>query len=101
MGSNRSTMKHFAMDVKSRSFALLMTVAMTVVCALTAVPALHAQATDGIIVGTVSDPTGAPIPNATVVTTDKATGVKHSATTNETGDYRINNLPVGTYDVDA
>ena len=98
-------MKSLAIEVRARFLAPLVTfavtMAMTAVCLLTAVPALHAQATDGTILGVVSDPANAPIPNATVMVTDKATGVKHTATTNETGDYRINNVPVGTYDVDA
>ena len=94
-------MKSLAIEVRSRFLALLVTMTMTAAFTLTAVPALNAQATDGTIVGVVSDPTSAPIPNANVVATDKATGVKHTATTNETGDYRINNVPVGAYDVDV
>src|SRR6185503_7790208 len=31
----------------------------------------------------------------------RATGVKYTAKTNATGGYRINNIPVGTYDVEA
>ena len=59
------------------------------------------QATDGIIVGNVVDPAGAAIPNASVTATNKATGVRYSASTNVSGDYRINNVPVGTYDIDT
>jgi len=59
------------------------------------------QATDSIIVGTVSDSSGAAVIGATVTATNKATGVKHEAPTNQAGDYRLNNVPVGTYDVSA
>ena len=59
------------------------------------------QATDGIIVGNVVDPAGAVIPNATVTALNQATGVQYTSTTNISGDYRFNNLPIGTYDIDA
>ena len=59
------------------------------------------QATDSIIVGTVSDSSGAAVIGATVTATNKATNVKYEAPTNQAGDYRLNNVPVGTYDVTA
>jgi len=65
------------------------------------VDSLQAQATDSILVGVVADPSGAVVPSATVVATHRATGVKYTATTNATGEYRINNVPVGTYDLEA
>ena len=62
---------------------------------------LQAQATDSILVGVVADPSDAVVPNATIIATNRATGVKYTAKTNATGEYRINNIPVGTYDVEA
>jgi hypothetical protein len=62
---------------------------------------LSGQATDTNIVGTVKDPAGALVPSAKVTATNKGTGVKYTATTNAAGEYRINNVPVGSYDVDA
>ena len=59
------------------------------------------QATDGIIVGKVTDPTGSAVIGAAVTATNKDTNVKYSSPTNEAGDYRLNNLPVGQYDVTA
>src|SRR6516162_2660080 len=64
------------------------------------VPAMFAQTSDGIILGTVSDPTQAVIPNATVTATNKATGVQYTGITNSVGEYRINNVPAGTYDIE-
>lgn len=64
-------------------------------------PAGFAQATDGIIVGSVVDPSGAVIPNATVTASNKATGIQYTAATNASGDYRINNVPVGNYEIVA
>ena len=62
---------------------------------------LFAQSDRGAITGRVADPTTAPIPNAAVTAVNQATGVKYTATTNETGNYLIPQLPVGRYDLTA
>ena len=62
---------------------------------------LFGQAADSILVGTVTDATGAAVPGATVTATNKDTGVRYSSVTNSAGDYRINNIPVGRYDISA
>ena len=76
-------------------------IALVVVALFSSGPRTFAQTSDGIILGTVSDATGAVIPNALVTATNKATNVQYKATTNTVGQYRINNVPVGTYDVDT
>ena len=58
-----------------------------------------AQQTSGDLVGTVTDSTGAIIPNAAVTITNEATGVKLSTTTTSAGGYRASNLLPGHYDV--
>ena len=58
-----------------------------------------AQAISGSLVGTVTDSTGGGVPNASVQATNTGTGVKTAAVTGDRGDYRFNNLPVGTYDI--
>ena len=65
------------------------------------VPMCFGQATDSNLVGHVTDPSGGALVAATVTATHKDTSVKYTATTNEAGDYRLNNLPVGRYDVSA
>jgi Carboxypeptidase regulatory-like domain/TonB dependent receptor len=62
---------------------------------------LFGQGIDSILVGTVTDPSGAAIPASQVVATNRDTGVHYSAATNGTGEYRIDHLPVGSYDVAA
>jgi hypothetical protein len=62
---------------------------------------LPGQATDSIVVGTVTDPTGLSVPGATVTATNKDTNVVYTTVTTSTGAYRINNVPVGRYDVSA
>ncbi len=68
-------------------------------CALPSVA--HAQAISGDLVGTVMDKSGAVIPNATVTVENVATGVKTTTTSNDRGEYRFVNLPVGTYSIQA
>lgn len=49
------------------------------------------------ITGTVTDPGGAALPGATVTATSQERGQAYVAETNDTGLYRIAQLPVGTY----
>ena len=49
------------------------------------------------ITGTVTDPSGAAVPGATVTATSQERGETFSAVTNDSGLYRIAQLPVGTY----
>src|SRR5688572_7550020 len=59
-----------------------------------------ASAQEGQIAGTVRDPSGAVIPGVLVEVTSPALISKvRSATTDGSGQYRITNLPVGTYSV--
>jgi len=51
----------------------------------------------GNIQGTVSDASGAVIPNATVTATDVSTQVKHVTTSDKAGIYVFPGLPIGTY----
>src|ERR1700687_513310 len=55
----------------------------------------------GDLVGTVFDKTGAVVPSAAVEAVNTETGVKHMTKANGGGEYRFNNLPVGTYNVSA
>ncbi len=64
-----------------------------------AVGPVYGQAISGNIVGTVVDSTGAAVAGADITVTNIGTGVAAIATSNSTGEYRFNNLPVGTYKV--
>ncbi len=57
---------------------------------------LHAQST-GTIRGTVTDASGANIPDATVNAINAATGLKRIGKTNAEGIYVITDLPIGSY----
>ena len=58
-----------------------------------------AQQPFGIIVGTVTDPTGATLPAATVMVTSTETQVSQSVVTSATGDYSVPYLVNGTYTI--
>ncbi len=51
------------------------------------------------IVGTVTDPSGAPIKDADVTATDTERGVARTTKSNDAGAYNITRMPVGTYEV--
>jgi len=55
----------------------------------------------GAIVGAVSDPSGAMVPDARITATNVATGISQSTVTGRAGTYTIPNLVVGTYAVSA
>ncbi len=57
------------------------------------------QATSGRISGTVTDSSGAVIPNAAVTVTNNATNLVRTVQTDDSGFYTVTNLPVGTYSV--
>jgi hypothetical protein len=57
------------------------------------------SATTGALRGTVVDPSGAVVPNATVVLSNAATGQAQTAITDANGLYGFSLLPPGTYDV--
>lgn len=60
-------------------------------------PAAWAQSTFGSFIGTVTDPSGAVVPGATVTVTNTGTEAMRSVTTSADGTYQIANLDAGTY----
>ncbi|MBV9085197.1 MAG: carboxypeptidase regulatory-like domain-containing protein, partial [Acidobacteriaceae bacterium] len=63
---------------------------------------ISAQTTNNqSILGTVQDATGAVVPGATVTATSEETNLTRSATSNESGNYVISDLPIGFYDISA
>lgn len=63
-----------------------------------AAPAL-AQVLYGTLVGTVEDPSGGVLPGAAIAVTNTLTGLKRATTTDGRGDYRLADLPPGTYEL--
>ncbi|MDR3735774.1 MAG: carboxypeptidase-like regulatory domain-containing protein, partial [Acidobacteriaceae bacterium] len=96
----RTVMYKFVLPAKSRS-----QLARAVLCAVIAALCLGAWSTAsaqqdvGYIFGTVTDQTGAAVPNAKVIITRQATALAQSIATNETGYYVSQPLQVGPYTV--
>src|ERR1035438_6161450 len=78
----------------SRAFSCL-----SMLLALLAGIATFAQAPTGIITGTIADESGAVIPNATIVITNKDTGSARTVTANAEGLFSAPALPAGIYEV--
>lgn len=57
------------------------------------------QEVTAAVVGTITDPSGAPIKDATVTATDTDRGTVWTAQTNEAGAYNLPRLPIGSYSV--
>jgi len=58
-----------------------------------------AQTSRGIVSGSITDPSGAVIPGASVTLTNIATAVSRSTTSNDEGFYRFDAVDLGTYQV--
>src|SRR5437868_14519864 len=62
---------------------------------------LYAQGVTGTIAGTLTDPSGGRLAQATVRVVNELTGEQRSDTTNSAGDYIFPNLATGQYSVQA
>ena len=74
----------------SKVLALLFSI---LICSLPS----HSQQVVGAITGTVTDPTGAAVPDATVKALNAATNLEITAQTKSNGTFVIPELPAGTY----
>src|ERR1043165_8764723 len=85
---------------QSHGSVLLRNVLVTLSFVLIACANLSAQVTaSASISGIIKDKNQALISNASVTLTNKATGRSRTTTTNENGEYKIDLLPAGRYDV--
>jgi hypothetical protein len=72
--------------------------ALALLCSLWA-PKASGQAVYGSILGTVTDPSGAAVPNAKVTVIDQRKGTKDETTTNDSGNFTVTHLIPDTYTV--
>ena len=82
--------------MRSRRLAGLLAFALLIVPAFAVA---QSQATTGVIEGTVSDPSGAPIAGATVIVKNTATNLERTLATDADGRFRALLLPLGPYKV--
>src|SRR5262245_60840233 len=60
-----------------------------------------AQLSSGAVLGTITDSSGAVIPGVAIKVTKLANGLVRDALSNESGNYRLDLLPAGDYQVEA
>ncbi|HTR35525.1 MAG TPA: TonB-dependent receptor [Bryobacteraceae bacterium] len=86
------------MTLKKLLRAQLVLAATCAIVAALSAPSLHAQSagTSGLT-GTITDPSGAAIPNVTVTITSNDTGQSRTSTTGSDGSYKFTLLPPGNY----
>ena len=65
--------------------------------ALNLAPAAIAQTVTATLTGTVSDQSGALVPNVKIVATNQGTKIEYTAQSNDSGVYNIPFLPIGNY----
>src|SRR5437016_1481928 len=70
----------------------------SLVCLLLLPLCLYGQST-ALLTGTVTDPSGAAVPQAEVNCRNTETGLNYRATTNIEGLFRFPDLPIGIYDL--
>jgi len=72
-------------------------------CLLIVNPAADAQGVgaSGNITGTITDASGAVVPNVAVAAVETARGTRYAANTDDTGQYRLTGLSPATYDITA
>jgi len=76
----------------------LFCVALLAALAIVSAP-INAQVLYGSMVGVITDPTGAAIPNAAITVTNPGTGLSTTSTTDEAGRFSVPNLAPGNYDL--
>ena len=80
--------------------SIFLKITFALACAvLMCTPIAQAQTVTGSVTGTVTDPSDAVIPGAKVVAHNLDTGVNTPSVTNADGFYRINQLPIGRYNL--
>ncbi|PYT85738.1 MAG: hypothetical protein DMG36_27270 [Acidobacteria bacterium] len=82
--------------MRLRTFAMLIAALLV----LASGGAVWSQTVQGVITGTITDPTGAVVPNATVTITNVGTNISQTTTTGNDGSYRFSLVPPGTYMVE-
>src|SRR5215468_1398225 len=87
---------HFARKSNFKNLKYLL----LIVLALVMLPS-YAFGQSATIVGTVTDPSGAVIPNVTITVTNTATTVTQTFPTNDAGQYVVPDIAIGRYDVKA
>jgi hypothetical protein len=82
-------------SVKQRVFVVFL----VIIFVLAASGVAWSQSVQGVITGTITDPTGAVVPKATVTITNLGTNATQTVTTGDDGSYRFPLVPPGAYTI--
>src|SRR5438552_156352 len=85
--------------MKAKASVALTTLAVFTLAISLWTPPASGQAVYGSIIGTVTDPSGAAVPNAKVTVTSVSKGTSYEAATNADGNYSVTHLIPDTYNV--
>src|ERR1700678_797332 len=99
--SRSTSLSHLILQTGDKSPILFTTLILTMLFVVSGFTRTYAQAVFGSIVGTVTDPTGAVVPDATVVVTDVSKGTSQTVQSNGSGNYSVSRLIPDTYTVKA
>lgn len=83
--------------MKNKPFAVALAVVLG--AALLVVASARAQSIFGTILGNVTDPSGAVVPNAVVKITNQGENISHEVRSDAQGDYRAENMKAGLYTI--
>lgn len=83
--------------MKNKALSRILYIGLTLAALMIFNLPLSAQLTSGNLTGTVYDPAGATVPGASVTAHNNGTGADAVTTSTSTGEYRFENLPVGSY----
>jgi len=90
------------LNLRMRKTATLVVLALAMICFCSiSAGSAFAQAVSGDLTGTVTDASGAAIPNATVTAVNTDTNFTTTTTTGSAGQYIFKNLATGTYNLTA
>src|SRR5271163_3470363 len=93
------TERHFRLELPER--APWLSAAVLAILVLVSSACAWGQAVTATLLGTVTDTSGAAVPNANLQIVEIATGITRAGVTNESGNYTFPDLPPGVYSVTA
>ena len=93
------TERHLRLELPERAPWMLSAVFVSLILLLS--PYAWGQAVSATRLGTVTDNTGAAVPNAQVQILENATAIAHAGVTNGSGNFTFPDLTPGTYAVSA
>jgi hypothetical protein len=88
----------WGLPVKMRTIAIAFSITLVAVCLAT--PGLG-QTVFGTILGAVTDPSGAVVPNAVITVTNQGENISHEVRSDAQGNYQAENMKAGLYTVSA